>query len=939
MKYRAVTAWLILTMAPPFASGQADKPLCFDARLVVELVARQPDIVHPIGLDFDQRGRLLVIESHTHFAPKGYTGPKHDRVRLLEDTDGDGRADRYSTFFEGTRATMDIAVHPDGSVYLATRNEILRLRDRDGDGKADESRRLVFLETKGDYPHNGLSGLAFDACGDLYFGLGENLGAAYKLIGADGTTHRGEGEGGNIFWCTAEGKKLRGVATGFWNPFGVHRDVFGRLFAVDNDPDSMPPCRLLHVVEGGDYGYQFRYGRSGRHPFQSWNGQLPGTLPMVAGTGEAPCEVITYESDGLPREYLGDLFVASWADHRIERYALKEKGASFTAERKPFIQGGKDFHPVGLAIAPGGSLYFSDWVLKDYNLHGRGAVWRVRMKDAKKPERPSDPRRGLLSLHRPLREHSAHRLATGKTAGVTYLREQLSRGEPRVRAAALSALMDAGDDSLDLATLAGTEKMPAIRAMAVRALVERRQDTARFLDDKHPAVQVEALAAVNDGPVLLRRFAEPDPFVRHAVARRLSQLPDYLVRADFRLKSDATRRLAMLLGNRASGQARALDALPDFLTDSEDEDLRFLAVKWIADQKLSRFRERLTEMAGNPRLSVRLYLAVATALARLDGKEVEESRMAEQFAGRLRNKDTPPAVKARLLQLLPAEHPTLSVDVLADLLDEPSVELKREAIRALSEKLTLDRIKPLTAAVRDGKLPSELRAEAMVGLALLGSDVLDTVLPFAEGENALLRDEALRVLIDAKLSQAHRQIMKRIAGQHPSSAELAGRVLRRPFANDRPAADKLDDWLKRLEGPADVDTGRRVFFHPRLGNCAGCHRIDGRGKDVGPDLSGIGRAERRHILEAILQPSNLVAPHYQAWVLETNDGRVLTGMLLRTYLDECTYLDARGGTFKLNTRDIASSQPSPTSIMPDALANLLTDQELRDLLAYLQSRR
>ncbi|HVL14805.1 MAG TPA: hypothetical protein VM529_19695, partial [Gemmata sp.] len=99
------------------------------------------------------------------------------------------------------------------------------------------------------------------------------------------------------------------MATGFWNPFGSGRDIFGRLFVVDNDPDASPPCRLLHVVEGGDYGFQFRYGRAGRHPFQAWNGELPGMLPMVAGTGESPCEVISYESDGLPAEYRGELLV------------------------------------------------------------------------------------------------------------------------------------------------------------------------------------------------------------------------------------------------------------------------------------------------------------------------------------------------------------------------------------------------------------------------------------------------------------------------------------------------------------------------------------------------------------------------------------------------------------------------------------------------------
>src|SRR5262245_32148508 len=254
-----------------------------------------------------------------------------------------------------------------------------------------------------------------------------------------------------------------------WNPFGICTDIFGRIFAVDNDPDAMPPCRMLHVVEGGDYGYQFRYGRSGRHPFQSWNGQLYGTLPMVTGTGEAPCEVLAYESDGLPISQ-GDLLVTAWADHRIERYKLKENGASVTAERLPFVQGGKDFRPVGLAVAPDGSLFVSDWVLSNYELHGRGAVWHVRPREPDRRDRPRDPRAALASAHRPLREAAARQLLEQGEVGRRFLREQLASKNSRVRAAALTALIDAEDRPTDLEAVATKDPLPPLRALAVRAL-------------------------------------------------------------------------------------------------------------------------------------------------------------------------------------------------------------------------------------------------------------------------------------------------------------------------------------------------------------------------------------------------------------------------------------------------------------------------------------
>src|SRR5262249_53355051 len=154
------------------------------------------------------------------------------------------------------------------------------------------------------------------------------------------------------------------------------------------------------------------YGRAGRHPFQAWNGELAGTLPYAAGTGEAPCEIIAYESDGLPKEFLGNYFVPAWSDHRVERYVHELKGATIAATRKPFIKGGNDFYPSGLAVAPDGSLFVNDWGSKSYELHGKGAIWHIRWKDHKAEPRPSEPTKALLSMHRPLREAAARTLSS-----------------------------------------------------------------------------------------------------------------------------------------------------------------------------------------------------------------------------------------------------------------------------------------------------------------------------------------------------------------------------------------------------------------------------------------------------------------------------------------------------------------------------------------------
>src|SRR5262249_659886 len=154
-----------------------------------------------------------------------------DRVRVFEEFDERGHARKIWTFAEGFRDSMGLSFGPDGQLYLATRASIYRLRIKDDKQTARDV--IVKLETKGTYPHNGLSGLAWDHLGKMHFGRGENLGEAYKLVGSDGKTLEGGGEGGSVYRCKADGSDLERIATGFWNPFGLTIDAFGRLFAVD----------------------------------------------------------------------------------------------------------------------------------------------------------------------------------------------------------------------------------------------------------------------------------------------------------------------------------------------------------------------------------------------------------------------------------------------------------------------------------------------------------------------------------------------------------------------------------------------------------------------------------------------------------------------------------------------------------------------------------
>ena len=362
---------VIVFLLHAVVSPAVQPPRVLDSNWQIELVASEPELVTPVGCCFDSSGQLLVVECHTHFPPDEYDGPKTDRVYSFDDSDGNGVLDRKRLFYEGGSATMGLVPLAGGWIVVATRSEVVRIRDSDGDSLADQREAVLTLKTSATYPHNGLTGLALGPDGLLYVGQGENLGEPYELIAADGSKQIGGGEGGNIFRCHIDGSQLQRVATGFWNPFGLYFDAAGRLWTVGNDPDAMPPCRLLHVIPGGDYGFQFRFGRAGTHPLQAWNGQFPGTLPMAAGTGEAPCAVIGH----------GDhLWVTSWGDNRIERYKLKPNGASWTSETEIVVQGDASFRPVAMAVAPDGSIYLTDWADRSYPVHGKGRLWRLSRK-------------------------------------------------------------------------------------------------------------------------------------------------------------------------------------------------------------------------------------------------------------------------------------------------------------------------------------------------------------------------------------------------------------------------------------------------------------------------------------------------------------------------------------------------------------------------------
>lgn len=454
------------------------------------LVAEHPQLATPTGIDVDLHGRVWVVATHTHFRPEDYVGPEHDEVLVFSDDDGDGRFERRQVFYHATDATMDLELGEDGWIYLAERDRILRIKDTDGDGTADLEEDIAVLDSEADYPHNGLSGLTWHPDGDLGFSLGENFATPWKLTGSDGITFEGIGEGG-IFRCKPAGSELSRIAYGFWNPFGVCVRSDGEIFAVENDPGERPPCRLLHIVQGGDYGYQRLYGPEAHHPFVGWNGELRGTLPMIHPSGEAPCGVAPVGQG---------LLVPSWSDHRIDFFRLEPEGATFKAERIALVKGERYFRPTCIARDPASdgnirAWYLADWVDGRYEAHGYGRLWRLEI------DLEAADWVGPLDLEPPT---AAAQLAEGLRSGTISKNRkvlfQLAQGDdPFVARAALLALAREAPHWLveDVSNWSAGNRVQALLALKL-ADVSPEVWAQGFLNDPDADVQFEALRWIAD---------------------------------------------------------------------------------------------------------------------------------------------------------------------------------------------------------------------------------------------------------------------------------------------------------------------------------------------------------------------------------------------------------------------------------------------------------
>ncbi len=924
----------VLALWGSFSAGQTVIPRSLDPALEVELISSEPDLMTPVGIAIDSKGRVLVVESHTHFRPEGYQGPPADRIIQFEDQNGDGTLETRTVIFEGTRFTMNVAVEPDDSILLATRREIFRLT-RDNQGKVTNQKSLAHLDTKGDYPHNGLSGFARDFDGSIYFGMGENLGADYSLIGADGRSHTGGGEGGNVFRINHNGGGLTRFATGFWNPFHLAFDSFERLFTVDNDPDSRPPCRLLNVVEKGDYGYRFRNGRRGLHPFTAWNGELPGILPMAAGTGEAPSGLLVYDSDQLPASYRGQILVTSWGDHQIEAYTVESRGASVAATRKVLIQGGEQFRPVGIAQAPDGSIFVTDWVDRSYSVHGKGRLWRIKQRTPMARVQPTSDAERLAHPDQRIREAGARVLAATEAGRKTLIGIlQDKKSSPSTQAVALRTLLATEPGNAEDICRLGLGSLDVrVQAIAARHLpggsAEALKLAAATVDPSVQAGALRNLKTREKWELFQNPLKSADPFLQLAARVGLEQSLSVEQLVELTRNPDPALKLQALLALREIAPLAAPQVLPSLLRQA-DPQIRLAALEWFVITPTPGPEMAADLLAGAEAgpLTDRLFGAYLLAMAKLHNTKeaLDGERPDPKLCARLAFEDRlPQAFRAMALRWVDPKSPELTDERINGLLSAANPALRTEAVRILVGRASEADGQRLAKLAADPKQPPAIRAEAVSALTPGQVDQRRLLTNLAASTDAMVARQAARSLRGMELTSEERGVLQQ--------ANLIEILERGTSSTDLPATEVA----AMLARPGDPAEGERIFFHPRGPKCADCHQVAGRGKRIGPDLTGLGEStSEERLLQSILEPSREIAPQFTLWRVERKDGTSVEGLLEADGNETQVYRQADGKTISVTTKEVEARTPLTTSLMPHDLTRLMTAQELRDLIAYLK---
>ncbi|WP_152051280.1 PVC-type heme-binding CxxCH protein [Tautonia marina] len=960
----------------------------------VTLAAGEPDVVRPIALAIDDRGRVWVLENHT-YPFKAPEGEGKDRILIFEDEDGDGRFDSRKVFHEGLNMATGLELGF-GGVWVGAAPELLFIPDRNGDDVPD-GEPVVLLDGWGlQDTHETLNSFTWGPDGWLY---GCHGVFTHSKVGKPGTPDEERIPINAGVWRYHPTKhEFEVFAHGTSNPWGVDFDQYGNCFIT-----ACVIPHLYHMIPGGRYQRQ-----AGQHfnPYTyddiktigdhvHYLGRTPHSgndRSDAAGGGHAHSGLLIYQGDAWPEEYRGSLLMNNIHGARLNRDLAEPSGSGFIGRHAPDFLLANDRASQILAFkqGPDGNVWMIDWYdlqqchVPNASVHDRskGRIFKVSYGDQAPAEAVDLRALGEVELSshalqvRPIVKNGAwsftehlsnpwaftHARRLLQERGMSpALKEELPPGvlegigggvkhaqifhqlAESVRLRCLWLLHTTG--GLDEAHIRRglTDEGPHVRSWTIRLTMEDRAPSdatlATFVElaksDPSPVVRLELASALQRMPVdlparwdilealtthaedaddhniplmlwyALEPAAASDPGRALSLASR-SPIPRLLEFTVRRIGAIGTNEaIAMLVDGLASAESmgarktilgginealrgRRQVPMPErwpavfrTLLDEGDADLRSqgtaLALTFGDASARDVLLDLVTDRAADPDL-------------RREALEALRRARAPGLAGQLRHLIGDPAVRGPALRALAdfddVETPESVLEVYPDL---PLAE-KRDALNTLASRPFYARA--LLDAVGQGTVAgSDLSADLVRQLRNLD-------------------DEA----VTAKIAEVWGTVRDTPADRAERIATFKGMLTSSP------------------EHEPDVALGRAVFVK----TCAQCHVLFEQGGNVGPELTGSNRADLDYILSNVLDPSALIGKDYQAHLVATSDGRILTGIIKGESEDAITLLTANE-TITIPQDEVEERQLSDLSMMPDDLWANVSNHEIRSLVAYLAS--
>lgn len=953
--------------------------------LEVTTFATEPMLQNPTNMDIDERGRVWITEAY-NYRPAITGNPTTaagDRILILEDTNGDGKADIRKVWYQGPELNAPLGIFVMGRKAIVSQSPYVWLfEDTDGDDKADK-KTVIFQGIEGDQHDHGMHTFVFGPDGKLYFNFGNEGKQLLDASGApvkdpDGdpivATNKGKYKQGMVFRCDPDFKNVEVLANNFRNPFEVAVDSYGTVWQSDNDDDGNKGVRINYVLEGGNYGYKDemtganwsakRTNIEPEIPRRHWHLNDPGVVPNLLQTGSgSPTGLLVYEGNLLPEVYRNELLHCEPGHNVVRSYPAKKAGAGYSASIENLLKNEGDswFRPADVCVAPDGSILVADWYDPGVGGHQAGDQTRGRVYRVAPPKRPytapsytyADPEGAVLALMSPnmsVRFKAWNALTSlgdkavpvlerywrtsqnprsrarafwvlAKLKGRPYIDEAIKDTNPDIRVTGLRAARQTGGDVIGYVRQLANDPAPEVRRECLIALRHRTEPEAAEL--------WTTLAAAYDGQ---------DRWYLEALGISADRQWDSFFAAYLRKNPDP---IASVAGRDIVWRARTDAAVPFLarLATDESTDLNsrlryFRAFDFQSGKAKSEALVKMLDGKSAPQINRLALLHLDQAF--VSSNPVAKTALKKMLAG-LEGSEY---LEMESRYGLPEENPKL----LKLALSPPDDNLGRNAMSQLLQQKGSGLVQNVLNGKDENQIRKALNALRFVGmkesLELLQSVALDkkytkSVRQLATrnlGQSFAGEDRILALLREGKIEKdyipyavqgvanAWRKAISKEATTYLGGATVAGKPL-----------PKVED-LVALRG--DVKNGVKLFAQ----NCAICHQVNGQGADFGPKLSEIGsKLPKEAQYMAILYPSAGISFGFEGWEIQMKDGSTVVGIVSSKTETDVDVRFPGGGSQRLKTSQIKSMKQQADSMMPAGLHENMSNQDLADLVEYLVS--